>query len=262
MEKKDKNWITTFLLCLFLGNLGVHRFYTNKIKSGILQLLTLGGLCIWSIIDLITIASQKFKDNEGNRIICNNKKQRAVVLCLSFIIIIIETIYLISFFKGYSLIKNKYAKIQDYNTENYGIQVFMKYDATEVEIDKLRDKLNQLDGIKTIQLKTKEDAAQEMQQKMNNSSYSIDPDIFHVSFIVTVNDPQLVKKISNTIEKFEEVRNVESNFEFKKSVDKVTNYLEIFNKFFGIFITIIIINIVGILLSSIIIMKVKIQNDN
>ena len=132
MEGKNKSWITTFLLCLFLGPLGIHRFYTNKVKSGILQLLTLGGLCIWSIIDLITIASQKFKDNEGNRITCNNKKHKTVVICLSFIIVIIEAIDLISILKGYSVIKNKYAKIQEYNTGNYGIQVFMEYDATEI----------------------------------------------------------------------------------------------------------------------------------
>ena len=255
MEEKNKSWITTFLLCLFLGPLGIHRFYTNKIKSGILQLITLGGLFIWSVIDLITIASQKFKDNKGNRITCNDKKNKTVVICISFIVVIIEVIYLINILKGYSVIKDKYAKIQDYNAENYAIQIFMEYDATETEINKLRDKLNQLEGINSIQLKTKEDAAQEMKQKIQNSSYNIDSDIFAVSYIVTVNDPKLIKKISSTIEQYEEVRNVSSDFEFKQRVDNVNNSLEIFKICFCFFVTIVIIYIISVLLSSFIIVK-------
>lgn len=41
--KSEKSWITTLLLCLFLGGLGVHRFYAGKIGTGILQLITVGG---------------------------------------------------------------------------------------------------------------------------------------------------------------------------------------------------------------------------
>jgi len=45
--------------------LGVHRFYTGKIGTGILMLLTLGGLGIWVLVDLIMIAVGSFKDKEG-----------------------------------------------------------------------------------------------------------------------------------------------------------------------------------------------------
>jgi len=60
-----KSWLVTLLLCLFLGGLGVHRFYTGKIGTGILMLLTLGGLGIWVLVDLIMIAIGSFKDKEG-----------------------------------------------------------------------------------------------------------------------------------------------------------------------------------------------------
>lgn len=58
----QKSWLATVLLCQFLGTLGVHRFYTGRIVSGIFQLLTFGGFGIWTFIDLIMIVSGEFKD--------------------------------------------------------------------------------------------------------------------------------------------------------------------------------------------------------
>jgi len=62
----DKSNTVALLLCLFLGILGVHRFYVGKTGTGVLQLVTLGGIGIWATIDLIMIVLQKFTDGEGN----------------------------------------------------------------------------------------------------------------------------------------------------------------------------------------------------
>lgn len=66
--KSDKEWLITLLLSLFLGSLGVHRFYVGKIGTGILQLITLGGCGIWTLIDIIMIVTGKFKDKDGYEI--------------------------------------------------------------------------------------------------------------------------------------------------------------------------------------------------
>lgn len=60
-----KSFVATVLLCFFLGNFGAHRFYTGKIGTGILQLLTLGGLGIWAFVDFIMILVGAFKDKKG-----------------------------------------------------------------------------------------------------------------------------------------------------------------------------------------------------
>jgi TM2 domain-containing membrane protein YozV len=65
MEKSEKGFVPTLLLCLLLGFLGVHRFYVGKIGTGILMLITFGGFGLWAFIDLIIIACGSFKDKEG-----------------------------------------------------------------------------------------------------------------------------------------------------------------------------------------------------
>jgi len=65
MDKSEKGFVPTLLLCFFLGALGVHRFYVGKVGTGILMLITLGGFGIWTIIDFVIIACGSFKDSQG-----------------------------------------------------------------------------------------------------------------------------------------------------------------------------------------------------
>ena len=69
--KSEKSNTVALLLCFFLGFLGLHRFYVGKIGTGILQLVTFGGLGIWALIDCIIIILQKFSDKEGNTLSFN-----------------------------------------------------------------------------------------------------------------------------------------------------------------------------------------------
>ena len=63
------DWTTTLILAIFLGGLGVDRFYTGSMMLGILKLITAGGCAIWSIIDIIKVATGSYRDGQGRPLV-------------------------------------------------------------------------------------------------------------------------------------------------------------------------------------------------
>ncbi len=78
--KSSRSYIVTLLLSLFLGALGIHRFYTGYIWIGIIQLLTSGGFGLWALIDLISLALNKYVDADGQELEGHNPGCALIVL--------------------------------------------------------------------------------------------------------------------------------------------------------------------------------------
>jgi hypothetical protein len=60
-----RSFIATWMFAWLLGFFGVDRFYLGKVGTGIVKLLTLGGLGIWWLIDLILTLAGVQRDKEG-----------------------------------------------------------------------------------------------------------------------------------------------------------------------------------------------------
>lgn len=65
----DKNRLTALLLCVLLGWLGAHRFYIDKVGTGLLFLISFGFLGVGVIYDAVMLATGELKDGEGKRIL-------------------------------------------------------------------------------------------------------------------------------------------------------------------------------------------------
>ena len=61
-----KQPVVVLLISLFVGVLGIDRFYLGQTKSGVFKLITCGGLGIWYIIDIFTAMKRARKVNVNN----------------------------------------------------------------------------------------------------------------------------------------------------------------------------------------------------
>lgn len=64
-----KSRAAALALAVAVPLVGLHRFYVGKIGTGILMLCTAGGVGVWWIYDVITLASGGFADRDGRRVL-------------------------------------------------------------------------------------------------------------------------------------------------------------------------------------------------
>jgi len=61
----DKDWGSALLISIFLGWLGIDRFYLGYNGLGVVKLVTGGACGIWCLVDTILIALNKLPDSDG-----------------------------------------------------------------------------------------------------------------------------------------------------------------------------------------------------
>ena len=107
-----------------------------------------------------------------------------------------------------------------------GMQVFMYPEATDDQIEKLKEDLGKIEGINTIEFVSKEEGYNTMKKRLGDNAKALDgftPDFFEVSYIITLTDLSLNNQVYESISKLDnvkEIQNKSSTIETLSSVGK------------------------------------------
>ncbi|MEW1821698.1 Ltp family lipoprotein [Arthrobacter sp. NPDC080031] len=87
-QQTNKSFLAAWLLSLLLGVFGADRFYLGKAGTGILKLITFGGLGIWALVDLILLLANKTRDKQGRPLDGYDRhKKVAMIVTTAFILL-------------------------------------------------------------------------------------------------------------------------------------------------------------------------------
>ncbi|MFK4791820.1 Ltp family lipoprotein [Microbacterium sp. ZW T5_56] len=90
--ESDKSFVATWLLSYFLGFFGVDRFYLGQVGSGIGKLVTLGGLGVWWLIDLILTLTGSRRDKAG-RPLAGYEKNKKLAWIGTGVLVVLSIIF-------------------------------------------------------------------------------------------------------------------------------------------------------------------------
>lgn len=134
-----------------------------------------------------------------------------------------------------------------------GIQVFVKNEATQEQVEELGDKIRQLEGVSTTEFVSKEQALDQMKERFGDKkdlleAYEGENNIFTASYIVTLTDLSLSQSIQDQILTFENVKKITSKDETVTTLINLANGVKVIT---GVILGLLIIISVFIIANTI-----------
>lgn len=174
--------------------------------------------------------------SEGFRNVFKNKK--STFSCLG---VMCATMLMFGLF--FAIGKNINSAVKGLEAEQ-GMQVFMEYDASEEDIAKLKEDLNKIEGINSTTFVSKEEAYNIMKERLGKNEKALrgfTPDMFAVSYIVTLTDLSLNNQVYNAINSLDTVREIQNKSDTIETLSKIGNTIQIIT--FVIFAILILISL-------------------
>lgn len=112
-----------------------------------------------------------------------------------------------------------------------GMQVFINNDATQEQIDEIGEKIRKLDGVSTVEYKSKDAALNQMKEKFGDKQDLLagyeENNIFPASYVVTLTDLNKSKDVQNQILTFENIKKITSKDETVTTLINLANGIKI-----------------------------------
>ncbi|MGP9536758.1 NINE protein [Brachybacterium sp. AOP43-C2-M15] len=87
-QRPPKDFVVAWLLALFLGTLGVDRFYRGFVGLGLLKLITCGGAGLWALIDLLIIVVTGGRDSTGQQLAGFERNKRTAWIVTPIVLVV------------------------------------------------------------------------------------------------------------------------------------------------------------------------------
>ena len=160
---------------------------------------------------------------EGFSNIFKNKKQAATSFGTMCVIMIFFGICFI-------LVGNFNHFIEQVESEQ-GIQAFIENDATDEEVTEIGNQIKDLQGVNTVEFVSKEEALQQMKDRLGDKSYLLDGyeenNVFPASYVVKLTDLTQTSNVKTQIEGLNNIKKVTSSDETIAALVKVANGIKI-----------------------------------
>ena len=160
---------------------------------------------------------------EGFSNIFKNKKQAATSFGTMCVIMIFFGVCFI-------LVGNFNHFIEQVESEQ-GIQAFIESDATDQEVTEIGNQIKDLQGVNTVEFVSKEEALQQMKDRLGEKSYLLDGyeenNVFPASYVVKLTDLTQTSNVKSQIEGMNNIKKVTSSDETIAALVNVANGIKI-----------------------------------